>query len=519
MNRTTLSLAASLTALLLIARNVSAITEAARSADRFVDSIGVNTHFGNAIYTGGNAYADPGIQAKLAELGVRHIRDHSWNDTALNIIDSLSANYGIRGNLILGETSRSPADLVNLLKAHPGYEAIEGLNEPDANTRSYNAFTDNPATNSYPATRAFQNDMFAAIKADPQTQSIAVLSPAMGSPSKSQYLAPISFDVAAMHSYPSAREPTFNLDTFIGQQTTLRGTPATPLMSTETGYYNNPVQFGWIPENLAAKYVPRLYAEYFNRGIDRTYLYELANQGPDTTDREQNFGLLHFDLSEKPAFTALKNLIDLVEEPDSPSFTPASLTYALTSSVYIGAVRHTLLEKSDGTFYLMLWQDVPVFNRPANNNQGAEITNAPLPVTLTLTTSIAQARIFQPNNSPNPTATYLSPGAISLSVPDQMLVIQLTTSDSLGDFNHDGVTDAADYAVWRKGLGTRYGQNDYNAWRAHFGDINAPGSGSNIVSGAIPEPASNALLFIALASVAMYNRARSAIKRSPALAA
>ena len=105
----------------------------------------------------------------------------------------------------------------------------------------------------------------------------------MGGSSKSQYLSPISFDVAAMHSYPSAREPTFNLDTNIGQLATLRGTPAKPLMSTETGYYNNPVQFGWIPENLAAKYVPRLYAEYFNRGIERTYLYELANQGPDTT--------------------------------------------------------------------------------------------------------------------------------------------------------------------------------------------------------------------------------------------
>ena len=129
-----------------------------------------------------------------------------------------------------------------------------------------------------------------------------------------------------MHSYPSAREPTFNLDTFIGQMASLRGTPPKPLMSTETGYYNNPVQFGWIPENLAAKYVPRLYAEYFNRGIDRTYLYEFANQGPDTTDREQNFGLVRFDLSEKPAFTALKNLIDLVEEPVPLHSPPARST-------------------------------------------------------------------------------------------------------------------------------------------------------------------------------------------------
>src|SRR6185295_16046842 len=239
--------------LLVGINSAAAAVEAARSADRFVDSIGVNTHFGNAIYTGGNAYADPGIEAQLAQLGVRHIRDHSWNDTALGIVDSLSATYGIRGNLILGETSRSPADLVNLLKAHPGYEAIEGLNEPDFNTRSYNGFTDNPATSNYSATRAFQTDLFTAINADPQTQDVTVLSPAMGSSSKSSSLLPISFDVAAMHSYPSAREPIFNLDTFIGQMALLRGGPPKPLMSTETGYYNNPVQFGWIPEHLAAK--------------------------------------------------------------------------------------------------------------------------------------------------------------------------------------------------------------------------------------------------------------------------
>src|SRR5215203_851011 len=110
---TILSLVALIAGILLVdTKSAAAAAEAARSADRFVDSIGVNTHFGNAIYTGGNAYADPGIQAKLAESGIRHIRDHSWNDTALGIIDSLSAKYGIRGNLILGETSRSPADLV-----------------------------------------------------------------------------------------------------------------------------------------------------------------------------------------------------------------------------------------------------------------------------------------------------------------------------------------------------------------------------------------------------------------------
>src|SRR3954467_5480365 len=108
-------------ALTLTAYSAAAF-ESAKSADHFVDSIGVNTHFGNAVYTGGNAYADPGIEAKLGELGVRHIRAPSWSEAARGVVDGLSSTYGIRGNLILGETSRSPAALVNLLKGHPGYE-------------------------------------------------------------------------------------------------------------------------------------------------------------------------------------------------------------------------------------------------------------------------------------------------------------------------------------------------------------------------------------------------------------
>ena len=42
-----------------------------------------------------------------------------------------------------------------------------------------------------------------------------------------------------------------------------------------------------------------------------------------------------------------------------------------------------------------------------------------------------------------------------------------------GDFNGNGVVDAADYVAWRKGLGTLYTQNDYNVWRAHFGQMPA----------------------------------------------
>jgi hypothetical protein len=68
-----------------------------------------------------------------------------------------------------------------------------------------------------------------------------------------------------------------------------------------------------------------------------------------------------------------------------------------------------------------------------------------------------------------------------------------------GDFNHDGIVDAADYVVWRKGMGTIYTQADYDRWRAHF-DETAPSGASVYALGAsvesrlaVPEPSTFAL--------------------------
>jgi hypothetical protein len=67
-----------------------------------------------------------------------------------------------------------------------------------------------------------------------------------------------------------------------------------------------------------------------------------------------------------------------------------------------------------------------------------------------------------------------------------------------GDFNTDGTVDAADYIVWRNGLGTTYTQADYDAWRANFGRSAA---GPAAVAGSlnIPEPTGVSLLMIGLA--------------------
>ena len=82
-----------------------------------------------------------------------------------------------------------------------------------------------------------------------------------------------------------------------------------------------------------------------------------------------------------------------------------------------------------------------------------------------------------------------------------------------GDYNHNGVVDAADYVLWRKGDpaadgngDTMVDQSDYDFWRARFGNA-AAGAGSGVVAGAaVPEPAGAALLIVGLLATCSCRR-------------
>ncbi len=68
----------------------------------------------------------------------------------------------------------------------------------------------------------------------------------------------------------------------------------------------------------------------------------------------------------------------------------------------------------------------------------------------------------------------------------------------LGDYNRNGVVDAADYVVWRDSLGPVYNQVDYQIWRSHFGETRTAGLVSGSIN-AVPEPGTMALFLMAFA--------------------
>jgi hypothetical protein len=87
-----------------------------------------------------------------------------------------------------------------------------------------------------------------------------------------------------------------------------------------------------------------------------------------------------------------------------------------------------------------------------------------------------------------------------------------------GDYNNNGVVDAADYVLWRYNLGAPagtlpndtvggvIGQAQYNTWRANFGAHSGAGSGT-VRSAAVAEPTSALMLLTGI--LAMFFRPRA----------
>ena len=93
-----------------------------------------------------------------------------------------------------------------------------------------------------------------------------------------------------------------------------------------------------------ARRVPRLYLIAFSYGVDKVFWYNLRSREKDLTYSEDNFGLLHRDLSEKPAMQAYRTLTEMCPNgSERPTLT-------VTDGLY-----HAKWHKPDGTEMHALW--------------------------------------------------------------------------------------------------------------------------------------------------------------------
>lgn len=355
--------------------------ERARTADAFVDSVGVNVH---ATY-GDTAYGDwDRVIGDLRRLGVRHVRDGikvypdaAYNHWQFDRFHALAA-AGIRLTAIMawpGSDQGTPEALLAAVRddVPDAIEALEGPNEYDMRGEP-----------NWPAKlRAYQRRLYALAKAHPATARLPVLAPSLTSWQARAAVGDVGAwaDAGNLHPYPAGAAPEASgLEREVEQARWLK--PSGPLQVTETGYHGALAQPGGqppAPDAVTAAYLPRLLLDNFSRGISRTFVYELLDEKPEPARaaQEQHWGL--FDVEHRPKRQAetLRRLLALLADP-GPAFAPGALEYGLQAP---SDVRHVLLQKRDGSFALVLWRAVSIWDPAARGGlpAGAETATVTLP--------------------------------------------------------------------------------------------------------------------------------------------
>jgi hypothetical protein len=119
-----------------------------------------------------------------------------------------------------------------------------------------------------------------------------------------------------------------------------------------------------------------------------------------------------------------------------------------------------------------------------------------------------------------PAGTYGATGSGATNISDEYFagsgIITNAATGIPGDYNGNGVVDAADEVLWRKG-GTLANDftpgnqaSDYDFWRSRFGATTNPGSGSGLKTSAVPEP-STMVLTGCLVSLLTLGRRRKSV--------
>jgi hypothetical protein len=361
----------------------------------------------------------------MTALGIHHVRDGmAVGQTYLCTEAQQFAAKGIHFNYITEITSQ-PADYANWASCvGSAIESFEGPNEYDIS---------HPQSDSnWPATLvAYQKQFYASVKGTPSTAALPVIGPSLTSGSAYSDIGDLSAyeDFGNMHDYFDGRNPetvgygsggygslSYNIST---AQT---GSKSKPVDATETGFAistaTNP-EAPYVTNWVGGVYTPRLLFDQFNAGVPRTWQYEFYDDGPAPFN---TYGLINgTTLAPRWSYWALKNLLTVINDSaiTLPNATP--LTWGLSGST--SNVSQTLLEKANGTYFIVLW-----INQPSDNpNTGAFYTIPSQAVTVSLANMPTKATAYTYDTRMNFNPATIAPStSINLTLTNMVTVLSLT---------------------------------------------------------------------------------------------
>ncbi len=420
----------------------------AMSTTAFVGSIGVASHlddFGTG-YT--NNYSS--LVADLQYLGINLIRSGAVMD-----FDGGGGQYyadevelamaaGIKFDLVINDDALSPSYYTTIFDqletADPGgIAAVENTNEV------------HPAD--LPSAAVFNASLALAIEPDPLLNGVQIYNYTILSYQPTAFSQEGDLDgsvtMGNVHVY-SDNLPPNDFDSWFAP-VNLGGTPGVNYAVTETGYET---ASGLQPDGQAeggtqdveANYVLDDVFDLIRNGASEVYIDELYDLGTDPSYNEDNFGLFTYDGVPKEAAVALHNLTTILADPGATAgtFIPGSLSYSITglnSTLDAPALEQAwnfgilasvaqslpvngyslLLQKSDGSFDLAVWQEPEIFDTSLDQ----ELQVPTISSTITLAETVASIEVYDPLLGTTPIATYTDTDQITIGVSDHPIIVEI----------------------------------------------------------------------------------------------
>lgn len=174
-----------------------------------------------------------------------------------------------------------------------------------------------------------------------------------------------------------------------------------PRVTTETGWVTGGKN-GLTEEQQGRLYL-NLYLAQFKRGFKYTFIYMLRDGGGS----DAGYGIVHNDYQPKKSATYLHNLTTILADRGAIAH-PASLAYTIPKTPT--TVHDLLLQKSDGTFELVIWNE---------KASGSDHVNVEFPQ------ACPSAKLFDPTVGTDPERVLKDARTVALELSDHPVVIEI----------------------------------------------------------------------------------------------
>lgn len=397
--------------------------EVASPAQALLNGFGVNTHIDDSVYqTLGLAQIENCINYLG---GVTFLRDSplSWQDGTW--WPQIAASTNTQFLAYIGYSSASAfSTITDNINSVP-YQylmGLEGCQEPDTG-----------ALLGYAETLAQGSAYQSTVQASAASYGIPTFQMSFGqgyniNPTQGNYGSQGAIGLADYGNIHVSPATSPNAGGLLAQQivNARLATPNKPAAVTSFGWSMTPSAsvVGSCTAATAAAYILTFIFDAFALGIPYYFYQDLVDDTSSGNTRPAT-GLFDGTGAPRPAATAVRNLFSLLSDtgPNALSFVPGKLSFSLTgmpSSDGKTGGKHALFQKSDGSFWLVLWNE-----QPLNNTSGTDITIAPSSVTLTLGAQAVSVTVYDPLQSTTRVSVATSVLTVTVSLPARPILVKV----------------------------------------------------------------------------------------------